>query len=264
MNRKLLVSPQSALNRAIGCACTALALCMPLQALSWGTEGHQVIAKLAEAQLTPQARTEVTRLLGLEPGATMTSISTWADEHRNPATAAWHYLNFPRGDCSYDAARDCPDGKCVVGAIERQVKVLASTAPDESRLLALKYIIHFVGDVHQPLHAGYGDDRGGNTYQLQAFMRGSNLHAVWDTGLVKALNEDADALAGRLATTKVTGSSFDVVKVAEESCRIVSTPGFYAERLVDVTYIERFTPVMAQRLTLAGARLANLLNQLLR
>ena len=247
MNRKLLVSPHNALTRAFGSASIVLALCVPLQALSWGTEGHQVIAKLAEAQLTPQARTEVTRLLGLEPGSTMTTISTWADEHRNPATAPWHYLNFPRGDCSYDASRDCPDGKCVVGAIERQVKVLASAAPDENRLLALKYIIHFVGDVHQPLHAGYGDDRGGNTYQLQAFMRGSNLHAVWDTGLIKALNEDAD-----------------VVKVAEESCRIVSTPGFYPERLVDVPYIEKYTPVLENRLALAVAMLASLLNQLLR
>jgi hypothetical protein len=241
-----------------------MALCMPLQALSWGTEGHQVIAKLAEAQLTAQARTEVTRLLGQEPGSTMTTISTWADERRNPSTAAWHYVNFPRSTCTYDAARDCPDGKCVVSAVERQAKVLASTAPDENRLLALKYVIHFVGDVHQPLHAGYGDDRGGNSYQLQAFMRGSNLHTVWDSGLIRNLNQDVDTLTARLETGAVTGVSFDAVRVAEESCLIVDTPGFYPDRLVDMPYIENYTPVMEQRLTLAGARLATLLNQLLR
>jgi hypothetical protein len=234
---------------------------MPLQALSWGTEGHQVIAKLAEGQLTPKALEAVHQLLELEPGSTMASVSTWADDHRNPATAAWHYLNFPRGDCAYDAVRDCPDDKCVVGAIERQATVLASTAPDDTRLLALKYIIHFVGDVHQPLHAGYGDDRGGNSYQLQAFMRGSNLHAVWDSGLIKNLNEDADALAARLATTKVADATFDPVKVAEESCRIVDAPGFYPDRIVEVPYIVKYTPVMEQRLILAGARLAVLLNQ---
>jgi hypothetical protein len=264
MNRKLPASLHSLLTKTIGCASVATALCMPLQALSWGTEGHQVIAKLAGSQLTAQARTEVTRLLEPEPGSTMVSISTWADEHRNPATATWHYVNFPRRTCTFEAARDCSDGKCVVAAIERQSKVLASSATDATRLLALKYIIHFVGDLHQPLHAGYGDDRGGNSYQLQAFMRGSNLHAVWDSGLIKNLNQDADTLTARLATNAVTGASFDAVRVAEESCHIVDTPGFYPDRLVDVPYIVNYTPVMEQRLTLAGARLAALLNQLLR
>jgi hypothetical protein len=236
---------------------------MPLEALSWGAEGHQVIAKLAEGQLTPKTLEAVRHLLEQEPGSTISSISTWADENRNPTTAAWHYVNFQRGNCTYDAARDCPDGKCVVAAIERQAKVLASSAPDDSRLLALKYIVHFVGDVHQPLHAGYGDDRGGNSYQLQAFMRGSNLHAVWDSGLIKNLNEDADALAARLAMTEVIGTSFDAVKVAEESCQIVHAPGFYPDRLVAVPYIVKYTPVMEQQLNLAGTRLASLLIQLL-
>jgi hypothetical protein len=237
---------------------------LPLQALSWGAEGHQVIAKLAESQLTPKARGEINRLLSMEPDATLASISTWADEHRSPTTAPWHYVNFPRGDCSYVPERDCPDGKCVVGAINRQVEVLGSSATDDKKLLALKYVIHFLGDVHQPLHAGYGDDRGGNSYQLQAFMRGSNLHAVWDNGLIRNLNQDADSLAARLSKESVPATTFDPVKAAEESCRIVTKPSFYPGRLVDVAYIEEFTPVMEQRLTVAGARLASLLNGLFR
>ncbi len=64
---------------------------------------------------------EIDKLLALEPGATLESISTWADEHRNPATAAWHYINFPKGTCSYAAARDFPDGNCVVAAIDKQL-----------------------------------------------------------------------------------------------------------------------------------------------
>ena len=84
--------------------------------------------------------TEVDPLLALEPGATLASISTWADDTRTPSTAAWHYVNLPRDSgCRYDAARDCPDGQCVVAAIERQHKVLMSTAPDVDRLKALKY-----------------------------------------------------------------------------------------------------------------------------
>jgi len=146
--------------------------------LAWGTQGHQVIALIAEQQLTPKATELVRKLLALEPGATLASISTWADEHRNPATAPWHHINFPQNSCTYDAACDCPDGNCVVAAIDKQLDVLASNAPEEKRLTALKYVVHLVADVHQPLHAGYGEDRGGNTYQLQAFMRGSNLHAL--------------------------------------------------------------------------------------
>ncbi len=197
---KVKVSPYhfTSRSKALTIAFLVAVLCMPLQALSWGSEGHQVIAKLAESQLTPKARDEVGRLLAAEPDATMASASTWADEHRNPATAPWHYVNFPRGVCTYVGERDCPDGKCVVAAINKQVEILGSSAPDDKKLLALKYVIHFVGDVHQPLHAGYGDDRGGNSYQLQAFMRGSNLHAVWDTGLIRYLNQDAEALTARL------------------------------------------------------------------
>jgi hypothetical protein len=152
----------------------------------------------------------------------------------------------------------------VVSAINRQVEVLRSSAPDDKKLLALKYVIHFVGDVHQPLHAGYGDDRGGNSYQLQAFMRGSNLHAVWDTGLIRFLSQDAETLAARLSKVEVSSATLDAVKAAEESCRIVAKPSFYPGRLVDSPYIEEYTPVMEQRLMIAGARLASLLNGIFR
>ena len=178
-----------------------VALSQPTPALAWGAQGHQVVAKLAQAQLSAPARREVDRLLALEPGETLASISTWADEHRNPTTAGWHYVNFPRDTCTYDRDRDCPDGQCVVGAIEKQVAVLRSNAPDERRLAALKYLVHLVADVHQPLHGGYRDDKGGNTYQVQAFGRGSNLHALWDSGLIKSLDEDVDTLTARLQRT---------------------------------------------------------------
>ncbi len=136
--------------------------------------------------------------MALEPDETLASISTWADEHRNPASAPWHYVNFPKDSCTYDPERDCPDGKCVVDAIAKQLEILSSGAANDKRLLAFKYAVHLVADVHQPLHAGYLEDRGGNTYQLQAFMRGSNLHALWDTGLIKNLNEELDVTTKRL------------------------------------------------------------------
>jgi hypothetical protein len=141
---------------------------------------------------------------------------------------------------------------------------LKPNAPADRHLLALKYVVHFVADIYQPLHAGYAEDRGGNTYQLQAFMRGSNLHALWDVGLIKNLDVSNEALTARLAAMPVQVGEFRAASIAEESCRIVGTPGFYPDRKVDVPYIERFTPVMEDRLRLAGARLAAVLNGVLR
>lgn len=231
----------------------AFLLAFTAKSFAWGPQGHCIVANLAQGQLTAKAKTEVDRLLALEPGATLASVSTWADETRNRTTASWHYVNFPRDSCTYDAHRDRPDGQCVVAAIDTQLEVLASTAPDEKRLQALKYVVHFVADVHQPLHAGYGDDRGGNTYQLQAFGRGANLHALWDTGLIE--NVDIAALSTKLLATPIPAVDLDAAHVAEKSCRIVSTPGFYPERKVGADYVQRFTPVMEKQLQVAGARL---------
>lgn len=232
-------------------------------ALAWGPEGHRVIASLAEQQLTPAARKEVGRLLALEPGATLASVANWADEYRSTETAAWHYVNFPRNACVYDAPRDCPDGACVVEAIAQQTAVLQTDMSDVHRLTALKYLVHLVGDVHQPLHAGYRGDRGGNTYQLQAFMRGSNLHAFWDSGLIYALHEEVATLTTRLSRQlpPVADTTWTAAQAAQESCRIVGTPGFYPARQVGGDYIKRFTPVAEQRLLRAGSRLAGLLNR---
>jgi hypothetical protein len=147
-----------------------------------------------------------------------------------------------------------------VAAIDKQLEVLASTATEQKRLTALKYIVHLIADIHQPLHAGYAEDRGGNQYQLQAFMRGSNLHALWDVGLIKNLDLLNEALTAKLLSKSVKVGDFNGAATAEESCHIVGTPGFYPDRKVDVPYIERFTPVMEQRLATAGARLAAVLN----
>jgi hypothetical protein len=247
--------------------CTfALAMLQTCHVLAWGTEGHQVIAMIAQGELTSKAKATVDRLLTSEPGQTLASISTWADEHRSPQTASWHYVNFPRGQCAYDPNRDCPDGHCVVGAIKKQLEALGSEASDGKKLTALKYVVHFVGDVHQPLHAGFLDDKGGNKYQLQAFLKGSNLHAVWDSGLIKNLDESAEALASRIQKLNagLPVANLDPVNAAEESCKIVSLKGFYPDRLVEVPYIERYTPVMERRLASAGARLAGMLNAVFR
>ncbi len=229
---------------------------------AWGSEAHQLVARIAQDKLTTTAQQEVQKLLDLELGSTLQSISTWADETRNPATAAWHYVNLPKGDCNYVPERDCPDGKCVVEAINRQIGVLKTDADPLRRLHALKYVVHLIGDVHQPLHAGWGEDRGGNSYQLQAFMRGSNLHAFWDSGMIRYYKEQDS----NWSQTIVQQASTETIKpwaalqAAEESCGIVRQVTFYPPRTVGSDYAEQYRATLSQRLSMAGSRLAQVLN----
>ena len=249
------------ISAAILLTCLAL---LPVNASAWGSEAHRLIAEVAETHLTAAAKKEVSRLLALEPGSTLVSISTWADEHRSPATAALHYVNLPRDErCRYESEQSCVKGSCVVGAIERQTAMLASNAPDEERLKALKYLVHFVADVHQPLHAGFADDRGGNTYQLQAFGRGTNLHAVWDVGLIEHFPGGPNALRAAVGAKKSTvDASFAPVKWAEESCRVASTEGFYPSgHKLDDEYTRRWDPTLVQSMAAAARRLAVVLNE---
>ena len=95
---------------------------------AWGVQAHQAIALVAQGALSPAARAQVDRLLASEPGSTLASISTWADEHRGPTTASWHYVNFPVDQCDYVPPRDCPGDACIVEATKRQLAVLASQA----------------------------------------------------------------------------------------------------------------------------------------
>lgn len=239
----------------------------PAPSLAWGRDGHQLVAQVADRQLAPRARSQVEHLLALEPGATLASISTWADEHRSPSTAAWHYVNLPRGACTYVPPRDCPDGRCVVAAIERQADLLANESNAAGiRLQALKYLVHLVADIHQPFHAGSADDKGGNLYQLQAFGgRGTNLHAVWDSGLIEHAPEGTEQFrkAVLAATPAKALASGTPATWAEESCQVVwanRAELYPTGHRLEADYATRMTPVVRDRLVRAGARLAALLN----
>jgi nuclease S1 len=253
----------STILRCLRLAALACCAAVATNTWAWGADGHRIVAEAAGQRLNPAARAQVQHLLALEPGATLVSVANWADETRSLGTAAWHYVNFPRGpDCAYKAARLCVEGNCVVGALERQLAVLASRAPDEERLLALKYVVHLAADVHQPLHAGYADDRGGNSWQLQAYERGSNLHALWDSGLIRNWPGGMSALRQAVqAGANPPPAGLAPAAWAEESCRIVGSAGFYPSgHGLDAGYDERWNPVLAQRLRDAAARLSDLLN----
>jgi hypothetical protein len=232
-------------------------------AWAFGGVGHRLIAEMAEARLSPAARAEAQRLLALEPGATLVSISTWADENRSLGTARWHYVNFHRGEsCQYEPARLCIEGECVVGALDKQIALLGKAdATDAERLTALKYVVHLVADVHQPLHAGFFDDRGGNSFQLQAFDRGTNLHSLWDTGMAVNWPGGDEAFRAAVKAAPAPAAPGTPVLWAEESCKIVAQPGFYPEeRTLPAGYAPRWADTLTQRLQAASVRLAQVLN----
>lgn len=241
----------------------SLMLLSPVPVMAWGAHGHSTVAWIADAQLTPAARAKVNRLLALEPGSTLESIASWADKNRDSSNTRWHYVNFPRGDCHYRPVRDCPDGQCAVAAIAEQTTILRSTATDQEKLIALKFLVHLVGDLHQPLHAGFGDDRGGNQVQIQFEGEGSNLHALWDHQLVDQFELPPKALARKIRHDLGSSAAVAIEPVptwAEQSCHIVSGPGFYPAPQVPQAYLGDYAPVVELQLWRAGSRLAQILN----
>lgn len=242
---------------------------------AWWAYGHRLVARLAEHQLTPEARTEVHRLLALEHHRSLADVASWADELREHdpdlgrRSAKWHYVNLGEHDCLYDAKRDCPNGDCIVEAINTQAAILADrTRPDAERLQALKFVVHFTGDAHQPMHAGYAHDRGGNSFQVNYKGRGSNLHSLWDGTLLESRRINETAYYERLRASPSAAAhatdAFSAIAPAqwtEASCRIAMQPGVYpASARIDDAYIERHRPIAERQLQRAGARLAQLLN----
>lgn len=253
-------------RRIIGAALAVCSLIVSPGSFAWGKDGHRIVAQIAADHLTPAAASSVNLLLAGEPEPTLAGVSSWADEVRTKETGPLHYVNFPRGTCQFTPKRDCPDGRCVIGGIEQSIATLRySGATPAERNVALKNLVHFAGDVHQPLHAGLGEDRGGNTVQLQWAGAGSNLHALWDSGLIASTEPDWRRYVLRLApkAANVDLKTLDGLDWALESCAIVASDGFYpADAKPGPEYLTRWQPTVDERLNLAGLRLAALLNAL--
>lgn len=188
------------------------------RAHAWGCRGHETVAALAEKHLTPDAKNALMNLLNANPidpslhrfcGDTgldpFVDSSTWADDERNvdPSTGPWHFIDIPLSKQSGNAQDFCGVGGCVLTAITQQVAILKDkTQPSAKRANALRFIIHFVGDLHQPLHAETNGDRGGNCVPVKYFRRKPhvhknsytpNLHHLWDTEIPERAMQGAGA-----------------------------------------------------------------------
>ncbi|MBV9510632.1 MAG: S1/P1 Nuclease [Caulobacteraceae bacterium] len=208
------------MNRSLFAVLIALGLGVGGPAFAWGDLGHEVTALIAYRHLTPAARAKLDVLLASDPdpltAPDFASRATWADKYRegHRETAAWHFVDieidhpdlaaacfgFPALPAGVPASAG-PARDCVVDKIEEfETELGAPSTSQAERLLALKFLIHFVGDLHQPLHAADHEDRGGNCIGLAPAPdgRAANLHAWWDTGVVETLGGSAQAIAARL------------------------------------------------------------------
>jgi S1/P1 Nuclease len=251
----------------------------------WGPEGHRVVADIARSHLNTEARIQVRKLVGNDD---LAAIANWADEIKSerPETAGWHFVDIPRDAAGFVESRDCfhADARrrtseedhhnCVVDRIEMFQRVLANKSNSrEQRIEALKFLVHFVGDVHQPLHA-IAEARGGNDVHVVEFgssecgSRPCNLHFVWDMGLIEhsrrselGYDQELERLIIRdKLPDRATGSP---ETWADESFRLAKQVWVNEGGTVDEPYYRKDIAVIDERLALAGLRLARILNQVL-
>lgn len=252
-----------------------LLLFAPAPAFAWGAEGHEIIAAIALRELSPMARLQAASLLGGD--AMLIHDANWADEVREQRseTGRWHYVDIPLGAPGYDPRRDCRAGGCVVARIDNDRRVLGdSRASRQMRVEALRFLIHFVGDIHQPLHAVDNNDKGGNAVRVTMPGERTNLHRVWDGEVVEALGADADMIAGSIDRTitpaqRRSWQAGTPADWANESYRIARDEIYPMARgrrtmRLPASYPRAESPVVRQQLARAGVRLAWLLNAALR
>lgn len=247
--------------------CVAASAASAVPASAWGPTGHRAVGRVAERHLSPAAAAAVRDLLAPEQ---LAYVTTWADDIRSETEWSkadpWHYTTVADGQ-TVESAPKAPAGD-VLEALARFEKVLGDRgAPRTERVQALKWIAHLVGDLHQPLHVGRGDDRGGNDTVVLWFGEASNLHTVWDSKLVENTQLSFSELAelvdrptpAELRDWRATGPA----DWARESLELRAAVYTIGDRRLSWKYAHDQWPAVERRLLQAGVRLAATLERLL-
>jgi hypothetical protein len=247
------------------------------QAFAWGQEGHRLIGQAAFELLDDEAREQVLELLGNpSPDALADELSSacnWPDRVRDQAGWKWtsplHYVNIPRHASEYDRERDCPDGRCVTeGVLDFANQLSYEQLEPEKRWQAFAFVCHLVADLHQPLHAGFRDDRGGNTVDIEYQGREWNLHQFWDGVVVRERLQDEEQMLGRLVEAGRARASrdFDVSKPkswTEESHALAVSHAYPDSHVIDAAFADRSWKTTLECWERAAGRLAQVLNAVL-
>jgi hypothetical protein len=280
------------LKAALATLVTAV-LALPAPASAWGFYAHRQTARMAAANVTAETRAEILRLLRAEkqlgtpkcPLKTLQDASVWADCIRNEGwrwgyTAPWHYRTTPICE-AYNPRANCANGNCVTAQIERSHRILSDRSlPDNVRLEALAFLVHFTGDIHMPLHSGDKDDRGGNDRITDyGIIPDLNLHRIWDGPLAeRAISDPADPVVRRYSPAELAefggGSPADWGRESWQIARDFIYPtAFHTDEVCNGDLpmktalsqedIVAGVPVARRRVVQAGVRIAELLDSAL-
>lgn len=234
----------------------------------WGQTGHRVIGEIAYKNLTKKAKRNLEKLLKNEG---LALISTYADEIRSDRKYSkfgpWHYVNF-KDEETYEASEKNPNGDLIAGIGKCQKIISDSNASKEDKVFYLKLLVHLIGDLHQPLHAGRGKDRGGNSIRLKWFRANTNLHSVWDTRMIESygmtyteLTSNLNKFSKQEIKTIQKGSVLDWVK----ETRIITMKVYNsvkADENLSYRYMYDHFGTVKEQLQKGGLRLAKVLNDL--
>jgi hypothetical protein len=248
-----------------------LLACWTTPSQAWGPDGHWIVGKIAEEHMSPNAARRLRILFGGD--VSLADFANWADEIKGerPETAPWHYTNIPPEATDLAMKRDCRNDDCITAQIRRFAGIvrLGMRTADE-RQEALKFLVHLAGDLHQPLHAGYGSDRGGLDVPVVFGGRQSDLHAFWDITAVSLLGDDKAAIAARLARSITPEQKKDWQQDGPRhwtwESHLLAVRVVYAAlppgnpKQLDADYARRASIVTEEQLAKAGIRLAKILD----
>lgn len=246
-----------------------ITLAAALPAHAWGKTGHRVVGAIAQTYLSQTADAAVKDILGPEGIA---EASDWPDYMRSSPDDFWrseanpyHYVTIPKG-LAYADVTAPPEGDAITALAKFRAMALDPDAALDDRQLALRFIIHLVGDLHQPLHAGNGTDRGGNQFICTFFGDMTNLHEVWDKGLINheglSYTEWTQWLVQKITPDQLGDwARARPADWADESAAIRDT--IYPDtQILSWDYVYENSPVLRQRLSMGGVRLAAYLNEM--
>jgi hypothetical protein len=235
---------------------------------AWYDKGHRIVGLIAEANLTAEARKRIEEIL---PGnMTFADAAIWPDHEGRGIRDldSLHYVNIPEDASGYDHERDCPERNCMVEALKWFLAVIADkNAPIIVQRFALIYVVHLVGDMHQPLHAGRAKDRGGIDIPVSYRGETTNLHYFWDSNLVDLEPGTDEDIAKQLTASltdeqRLKWQAGDPTQWTNESLTLVRSHAYNIGPSGELSddYVEKARPIVRTRLIQAGLRLAWLLN----
>ncbi len=268
--RKQILDIIDNMNRTLKlvCLCAGL-LAVSVNGYSWGQKGHDVTCAIAQKHLTKMAQKQIGEILD---GKSIVYWANWMDNASHTPqykhTSTWHYKNIDE-DETYENA-ELNDKGDVIRAVNEQVAALKSgKLSKEEQALSLKFLVHLMGDMHCPMHMGHKSDRGGNRWQLTYFGKGTNLHSIWDSGIIESAHkwtysewvEQIDTNSKEIDDQMAQGTPESWGKETYEICKKIYDTTPVGSKL-SYDYVSEWTETIETQLLRAGLRLARVLNEI--